>query len=333
MARRLSLEVPGVVDSYAITLLQEALALIEDENLWSFQLAEGGFLTPGLLFPAGTVGQSVGTITATPFQNTLIGDAAASAQWAAYTATGNNPLFTSLQIREPYYSIYNIVSYSVNSNGYGVITIDRPWMEPAGSGLAYMIYQCYFAVPKPNFKRFLDIRDTTNNEPINYWDKSQRDLAVEDAERTIFDDPTHFVPFQSDQRPGSSTADYMLYEMWPHPLSVLPYTFDYLFDGPPLTAPTSTVPYPLTEELLLWRARECAYLYKEAQKGEQMQRGSGADWRFLAQEAGEQYKTRLMPIRHKDDGLVNLWINKYRRGLYETTQPFATVNSQLNIGR
>ena len=103
---------------------------------------------------------------------------------------------------------------------------------------------------------------------MDYVTYSQRDLAVVDPERTIFDDPNYIVPFQVDTRPGSATFGNFLFELWPHPLSVLPYTFQFLSRGPSLILPSDTVPYPLTEEALLWRAKECAYVFKEAQKGE-----------------------------------------------------------------
>jgi hypothetical protein len=196
-----------------------------------------------------------------------------------------------------------------------------------------MIYQAYFAVPVPDFKRFLAARDTTDNYPMDFWSRTQMDLAVQDPERVVFDDPDFFVPYQTDQRPQSSTPGYMLYELWPHPLSVLPYTFAYLRRGPLLANPSDTVPYPMTEECVLWRAKSAAYLWKEAQKGEQMQRGSGADFRFLSQAADAEYKATLKPIKMRDDDLVNLYMARFRRDLYADSEPFATITGGLNVGR
>src|SRR6185437_9054738 len=256
MARRLSLEVPGLADSYAVTLLNEALGHIEDEQMWSFQLKESGWLTPGLLFnsgPGAGPGKSSGTVTFTPYSDQVIGDATASAAWAAYVAP---PFLTQCQIRSPYYSLYNIIAYDTSSNPpFGTFTLDRPWMEPGGAGMSYMIYQAYFAVPVADFRRFLAARDTTNNAPMDYWSKSQKQLALEDPERVVFDDPAYFVPYEIDARPNSSTLGYMLYELWPHPLSVLPYTFNYLRRGPQLLVPSDTVPYPITEDMVLWQAK------------------------------------------------------------------------------
>jgi hypothetical protein len=302
-------------------------------QMWSFQLQTSGWLTPGLLFPVGS-GTSAGTITPTPYTPTVVGDAVASAQWAAYIAGPTNlPLFTQLQIRSPYYSLYNIISYQLNTPSAGLVTLtlDRPWMEPGGTQ-GYMIYQAYFPVPVNDFKRFLSARDTTNNYPMDYWSKSQKDLAVEDPERTIFDDPNYIVPFQQDQRPLSATFGNMLYELWPHPLSVLPYTYQYLRRGPQLVAPGDTVPYPLTEDLVIWKAKEAAFIYKEAQKGEDVQRGAGANWQFLAEAANDEFEMRLKPIKDRDRDLCELYWSKYRRDPYNAGEPFATITSGLNVG-
>jgi hypothetical protein len=333
MSRRLSLEIPGIADAYARILLNEALGHIEDEGMWSFQLAESNWLTPGLLFNSGpgAPGQSAGTVTFTVGSNQIIGNTAASAAWAAYVGP---PFLTSCQIRSPYYSLYNIIAYDTTSNPpFGTFTIDRPWMEPGGTGKAYMVYQAYFAVPVSNFRRFIAARDTTNNAPMDFWSKTQKDLSFQDPERTIFDEPVYFVPYETDQRPGSATLGNMLYELWPHPLSVLPYTFAYLSRGPSLTAPGDMVPYPITEDMVLWQAKSSAYLWKEAQKGENVERGSGADYKFLAQAAQAKYELKKKEISHRDRDLVDLYITKWRPDYYNNAEPFATVSSQLNVGR
>lgn len=333
MARRLSLEVPGLADQYAVILLQEALSAIEDSQMWSFQLQTAGWLTPGLLFPGGP-GTSVGTITTQGLSNQIVGDAASSAAWQAYIASPNLPLFTQLQIRSPFYSLYNIVAIDDETTNppFTTLTIDRPWTEPPGSQQAYMIYQAYFAVPDAQFKRFLSARDTTDNAPMDYWSLSQKDLAVRDPQRVVFDDPNYFVPYQVDTRANSATAGQMLYELWPHPLSVLPYTFQYLTKGPQLVSLSDTVPYPLTEDVCLWKAKEAACLFKEAQKGEDVERGAGANWQFLAEAAHAKYEMRIKPIKDIDRDMVDLYFSRYCPDLYNQGEPFATITGQLNVG-
>lgn len=332
MVQRMILEVPGMAAAYSRTLINEGLGLIYDSLYWSFQLQESGWLTPGLQFPVGP-GNSTGTVTTTAFLNTVTGDAVASAAWLAYITGGSMPLFTSYQFRNPSYSLYNIVSFDLTNPAAIVLTLDRPWMEPGGVGQQYMIYQAYFPVPVADFKRFFTARDTTNNAPMDYWSYTQKDLAALDAERTIFDNPCYFVPYQVDSRPGSATLGQMLYELWPHPLDVLPYSYTFLRRGPQLVNPGDTVPYPLTEEAVLWRAKECAFVFKEAQKGEQVQRGSGADFRFLAEYAEAQYKRVIKPIRDRDRDLVDLYFTRLQQSYQFSTDGYSNQNGSLNVGK
>lgn len=322
------LEVPGLSSPYARTLLDESLGIIQDMQMWSFQLKTAGWLTPGLLFPGGP-GTSVGTVSVTAYSDTVVGSAAASAAWNAYSG---QPFFTQLQFRSPFYSTYSIISLGT-SGPFTTLKLDRPWMEPTMATASYMIYQSLFPVPVPDFKRFLWARDTTNNAPIDYTSYSQRDLAIIDPERTIFDDPGWFVPYEVDQRPGSSTLGQLLIELWPNPLSVLPYTYGYLRRGPRLTQPGDTVPYPFTEELILWRAKEAAFVWKEAQRGEEIQRGSGADWKFLIEQARDEFKIALKPIKDRDSDLVALYFARLQSSYPLSFDGYANINGTLNVGR
>ena len=326
MVFELTGEIPGLPIPLARTKINEALATVYDNQMWSFQIGEAGWLTPGLKFPSGT--QSTGTITTTAYSNQVVGDAAAAAAWVAYSGL---PFLTQLQIRVPYYSLYNIVGF----DGVNTFTLDRPWMEPSGASQAYMIYQAYFPVPVSDFKRFFEVRDTTNAAPLDYQKYSRQDLAVMDPQRTNFNQPSYVIPFEIDARPGSATPGFMLYELWPHPLSVLPYTFSYLRRGPTLVNPSDTVPWPLSEELIKWRAREISYLWKEAQKGEGLARGSGADYRFLSQSAASEYAKKLKTARDLDRDRAELFFTRFVRGMATGSDgmPFATIGGGLNIGR
>lgn len=397
------------------TKINEAFLKIQNENVWSFQLQTGGWLTPGLLGGAsqsgdpGVVFLSPGTITVTPFTNQITGDAAATQAWLSTIASP--PFITQYQIRVPYYSLYSILSLTfagtvayltitsagsgqtpgtyivngtggagagaqaqiiVNSDGTvtlqpfvlaaglgyapggvadpptftlaaggtpatfsvtlnAILTTDRPWMEPAQENSGYMAYQAYFAAP-PGFKRWYNIRDTTNNNYMDWWTKTQIDLSDDDAERTFFDEPLYVVPYQQDQRPGSSTLGQMLYELWPHPITQLPYTFGCQCNASPLVNPNDIVPYPLTEELIKMRASEMFSLWKESQKGDDMERGSGANWQFLSGAFRAEYANLLKQCRNMDRHLVDLYFTKMQRLPASQGQPYATLTGQLNVG-
>ena len=323
------LGIPGCNLGLVKTKINEALSAIQNENVWSFQVQTGGWLTPPLLGSPTTTFLSPGTITVTPFTNTITGDATASAAWIA-TIT-NPPLITQYQIRIPYYSLYSIVALNATNTSAVVLTLDRPWMEPAQVNSHYMAYQAYYAAPL-GFKRWYDVRDTTNNNQLDWWSKTQIDLANEDAERTDFDEPLYVVPYAQDTRAGSATYGQMLYELWPHPLTQLPYTFMCQANWPVLTKPSDTLPYPLTEELVKLRAYEMLYLWKESQKGDEMERGSGANWQFLMQAARAEYANRLQMIRNMDRNLMDLYFTRMQRFPSAFGEPYATVEGQLNVG-
>jgi len=321
-------EVPGVALSLAKNKINDALGKIYDETDWSFQTRnDGAWLCPGLV-------ASTGTVTAVPGSNEIIGDTVASAAWAAISF----PLITQLQFRNPAYSLYKIVAYDTTENApFGTLTLDRPWMEPiTGAGQPYLMYQAYFAVQVQDFRKFIAILDTTNNAPVVFWKKSQNDIAVEDPQRLIFGPsvPTYAVPYGTDQRPGSSTLGWLLYELWPHNLSYMPYTYSYKRRGATLVNPSDCVPYPLTDELVTWRTKEVLYQYKEAQKGEHMQRGAGADWRFLADAAHKEYVEVLKKIRAVDAYLHQDFVTRPIQNPAPSTDGYSTERlGLLNIGR
>ena len=353
MSKRLMLEIPNLSDIYARILLDEALGVIEDGQMWSFQCGEGNWITPGLLFPSNqrAIANSAGTVTARIGSNQIIGDLTASLAWANYMAAPPVPTspLTVCQFRSPYYSLYNIMQYDPAVNApFGTLTLDRPWGEPDGPFLQYMIYQAYFAAPVTqvtntgilqstvlNFKRWLNIRDTTLNYVLDYWSLNQQDLAFRDPQRIIFTNPAYVVPYKIDTRKFSPFQGNMLYELWPHPLTILPYTYRYVYRGPRLQNPSDNVPYPLTEEVVIEQARVQAYLFKEANKGENVERGAGADFRFLAQTAQAVCDRKLKPIKITDAGLMEMYMNLFRGevGSPGQSEGFATTMNGLNIGR
>jgi hypothetical protein len=212
------------------------------------------------------------------------------------------------------------------------ITIDRPWGEPLIQSGGYMIYQAYYPLP-PGYKRLFNVRDTTNNEALDFWSLTQIDLAEIDPQREIFDQPEFIVPLGIDQRPGSSTLGQQLVEMWPGPLTPLPYTFMCQCNWPALQNATDTLPYPLTEELVKQRTYEMVALFKEASKGDEMERGSGANWQFLAKAHHEEYKDDLRQIRIMDRHLMELYFTKARMNApFNGGEPYTNTNGTANVG-
>jgi hypothetical protein len=212
------------------------------------------------------------------------------------------------------------------------LTIDRLWTDPPIVAGGYFIYQCYFALP-PGYKRLFNARDLVNNNPLDFWSYTQIDLANIDAQRTVFDQPLYLVPLGIDTRVGSSTYGQELLEMWPGPLSQLSYTFMCQCNWRPLQNPGDILPYPISEELVKERAYEMLSLWKAMQVGDDMERGSGANWPLLAKAHHDEYKDLLRQARIMDRHLMELYFQKAQ----QTPPPgyqdgYATVTGQINLG-
>ena len=214
-----------------------------------------------------------------------------------------------------------------------VLNIDRPWTEPPQiQGGNYMIYQCYYVLPV-GFRRFFTFSDPTNNNSMDFWTKTQQDLFNDDPQRTIFDQPYYVVPFGIDTRTGSATYGQQRVELWPHPSSQLPYWWEALVNWPKLQNLTDTLPFPITEEIVKFRALEQLALWKESQKGDEQQRGSGANWQFLAGANKDEYERERKRLRLVDRSLVELYFTRAGRVPPFYGEPFSTVNGQINVGR
>jgi hypothetical protein len=265
----------------------------------------------------------------------VIADATATAALAAIT----NPLITTLQFRNPAYSIYNVIGYDTTTNApFATLTLDRPWLEPlSGAGQSYMLYQAYLVAPVQDFRKFVEARDTRNAASLDFWSMTQAELAVRDPQRTNFADPAYIVPAGVDQRPGSATPGWQMFELWPQQLSYVPYSFSFRRRGiiPQTIADfqNTTVPYPITEEMLKWRAQESLYQFKEAQKDKTEARGSGANWLLLAQMAHKEFLEEYDNILSIDLNLNGEAIAKIEgRRPSNLGQPYSNQLGQLNIG-
>lgn len=333
LAKSLTGRVAGTPLTLAQEAVAEALGQIYDNTDWSFQRAitYGGWLCPGTV-------ANVGTYTTTPYSNQVVADAVATAKLASLTG---QPLITTLQFRNPAYSIYNIVGYDTTTNSpFATLTLDRPWMEPTqGSGQPYLIYQCYFVAPVQDFRKFIEIRDTTNSAPVDFTSMTEAELSLRDPQRTQFADPAYVVPAGVDMRSGTSTPGWQMFELWPQQLSYIPYSFSFRRRGIiPQTYNdfvAMSPPYPITEEFVKWRALEVLYQWKESQKEKDDARGSGANFLLLAQMAQKEYDKLYSTILSIDLNLNGEAFTRIagRRGNRRMgSTPYSNQLGGLNLG-
>ncbi|MGC9293311.1 MAG: hypothetical protein ACP5EP_11425 [Acidobacteriaceae bacterium] len=258
---------------------------------------------------------------------------------AALTAYTGQPLITQLQFRCPSYAIYSIIGYDYNTinPGFVTLTLDRPWMEPpTGPGMPFMIYQVYFPAPTQDFRKFVSIQDFVNGQPIDFWSKTEADLANDDPQRQNFSIPQYAVPAGIDQRPNSATYGWPWFELWGHQLNYSPYTLNFRRRGP---LPQSVsdwmnmaIPAPITENMLEFKAKEILYQDKAAQM-ESQSPGSSQGMMTLAALAQKQYMYlfgQALAIDLNLDG--ESLVHTRQPGKWGQGSPFATMNGELFIG-
>lgn len=307
----------------AQTMVNRGLQKILDENLWSFQLAESGWITPTVV--------NAGRITVDTFSDQAVGDATAAVAWAAIPI--GYPI-TSFQIRYPAGALYSVIDYETDtpSTGLATLTLDRPWMEVSGVARSYLMYQAYYPAPSATFKRWLAVRDFTNAANLDWWSRKQGDLDMLDPQRTVFQNPAAVVPLKQDNRPGSDTLGRVLFELYPGPLANLPYALYFVQDPPELQNPGDELPAPLTEEVVLYRAKEQAYVWCMENVGRYPELAK-TDWGFLIQASSELYKDRLKDIRKRDRDTVDSFVTTIRRKYPTIGGPFySAVTGQGSVG-
>lgn len=292
--------VTNLPKSEAYNIVNDAWTDIRNNRIWSFQLNEDAVASPQVI--------SAGTVTATLGSTQVICDATASAALTGLT----NPVVTNRQFRIQGYTIYDIVGFDTSVPTACVITLGRPFVDPAGPGLSYLCYQAYYTAPVQDFKRWLDWRDMTNGQWLDIY-KTRREVDKGDPQRLYYAFPYYVLDYQPDNRTGSSTPGWMRYELYPNPLSVVSYMRWWLRMGADLVNGTDTVPYPITDKLLLARSRCLAYQWAEGNKDPNMARGSGADYKFLAGAAEAEYEAELKIVGLKDRDLVELFVARVQR--------------------
>src|ERR1700732_3189148 len=152
MASELTGAVVKLPFDYAKKLVNRAWADVRRNSLWSFNMAEGNWTSPGLV--------NAGTVTVTQGLNTVVFSAAATTAINA-VALGPPSLITQRQFRIGTGTIYNIWATDGGSPNV-TLTLDRTYQEPSAAGSSYSIFQCYYAAPVQDWRAWLAIRDMVN---------------------------------------------------------------------------------------------------------------------------------------------------------------------------
>ena len=316
--------VPGYSALLARTHIQNAWMDVRNMKGWSFQLGNGGFGTPPLV--------NAGSVTVTFGASTVTGDAAASTAWA--TASQPGSLLTQRQFRiAATGTIYNIVGYTPGTNA--VLTLDRPYYDTtSGSTLGYSLYQCYYPVPVADFLAWESVLDVNNaiDLVVGTAKKNKDWVDANDPQRQIFSNPGSIIPYGTDQRAGSSTAGWMVYELYPQPQAQYAYQTWYSRRGADIVLPSDTLPFPITEHVIKTLARVKAYewLIVKLQAEHPDRNVSGIQFAMGA--AAKEAAAQLKEIRMEDRDRVDMWYSVMNRvkgyGVVTTFNP----NTGMVIG-
>jgi hypothetical protein len=301
MASEVHGSVPKMPVDYSYTCVSRAYKDVRRQNLWSFLLFDANWTTPSIV--------NAGTVTVTQGLKTVVFNAAAS---AAITAIGLFPsAVTQRQFRIGIGTIYNIWSITTAGGGIVTLTLDRAYQEASGAGVAYMIYQVYYAAPMQDFWSCLSVMETTNFNDL-VTTKSRAWLNATDPQRTVFYLPTHVVPYQKDQNPASPTFGFMLFELWGSPTFNLTYQLYGIRKGIDLVNDADLLPAEIGEDCVLALAKKYSYEWAEANKGD-MPRAVGSDYRFLIGDTKSEYKRLYMEYRKQDREVVDNWRTRLRK--------------------
>lgn len=304
--------VPKYPPSYASTHINRAWDDVRRNNLWSFQLYEGIWISPAEV-TTGTASVARGSTTVTL-------NAAAAAAFDASIASETYSPALARQFRVGIQGIYNIATYSTPT-----ITLDRMYGGETDTAASYRIYQCYYPAPVRDHRTWISVKDMTNFRDL-FTNKTKEMIDLQDPQRSFFQIPSDVIPYTRDLNSSSSTYQHMLYELWGGPISEYNWQLYGLRHYPDLSDPTDTLPEPITEEVVVERAKRYVYEWAHANSGS-TPRNQGPDWKFLQGAADKEYSRLLRDIRRDDRETVMNWFMIRRIGsLYSGFAQFYNAN-------
>ncbi len=305
MYSELNGSVPKIPIDLCRTLINRAWKDIRRQNLWSFNLFEANWISPPIL--------NTGTANVTRGSSSVTLNSTAS---AALIAANNLPTpIIQRQFRQAISTIYNIWSVDSSVPSAVVLTLDRNYAEATATSATYSIYQAYYPTPMEDFLTFLSVRDMTNFIDLFLHRYNREGLDAQDPQRTWYYFPTDVVYYQLDLNPASPHYKWHMFELWGAPQYSLVYQLYGLRKGVDLSADTDTLPGQIGEDCVLAKAKQYAYEWAEANKGD-MPRNQGADYKFLMGETNAEYKRLYKEYRKQDRETVNNWFTIRRNSLY-----------------
>lgn len=160
---RVLLRVPVAGPDLAQDVIRDSFNQLVERRQWSWLMKASAFFVPVYTRP-GTVSVVGGSAVVVGVGTAFTGDMTGKQFRVGSIGGSNYPTYTISQVTSP----------------TGVV-LDRPWVGPSLSAQAYIVFQCYFAVP-PDFKAFYSVTNPTANYRLNH-NATQAELDSYDPQR------------------------------------------------------------------------------------------------------------------------------------------------------
>src|SRR5262245_18103455 len=312
-------EMPGLSPLLAQKYINQALAQVYNERLWSFNVLDGAVNCPAAVI--------AGTANITQYSATVTLDAAASAAVLPQTLVGATPGILNMQIRfapstaATASQIYNIIDFDDTNPAALVLTLNRVVQEATNTAASYQFYRCYVVPPMTDFLKWESFNDFANA------------IALLD-QRTTF--TSAYVDTRDPQRQAQGIAYFLghyaggfqeltpsgpitplnsisaagnVWELWPHPTQGQNFYVRFRRTGALFNLSSDTQPQVLSDTLILARAKkDYAYPFAMANVAN-FPTFKGVNWPLLIADVETQYKENIIDAKRLDDeqALQTVW--------------------------
>lgn len=316
--------IPKLDVDLAKKFIQRSFLDIQRKNLWSFQLFDANWTSPGIV--------NGGTVTTTQGLNTVTFDATASPLIAALGLLGPFPTpLIQRQFRIGIGTIYNIWAFDQGVTGLVTLTLDRPYAESSATGSSYQVYQCYYPSSYKDHYCWINVRDIINYNDLDVF-TTRTEIDNRDPQRSIFYLPTKVVFYRNEPNTQSPNYRWPVWELWGQPQYQLTYQLSgirrILFEND-----EDELPVALGDDVVIANAKVKAYEWAEANKGD-MPRNAGSDFKFLMGAANAEYVNLYRGYRKDDRELVDNFfrIRRHRSWLSNIDGFYNSIGNTASAG-
>ncbi|MCI0529179.1 MAG: hypothetical protein L0Y56_17220 [Nitrospira sp.] len=194
-----------------------------------------------------------------------------------------------------------------------ILTLDELYREATTSNATALIYRSRYTSTDITFERLGHLTDPITGYEFGWSTGLKEDLDLIDPRRSSVGNPfrVYFVGFDPLQ-------GLPIYELWPQPTVDRAFVVNYWSRGLDFISDSDSVPFPITEELVILRARIEAYEFGMTQDPDPRRRQSYAQAlnfvrsRYSTEGIANRPLGLLDEAIRKNDGIVNRVVRRPR---------------------